>query len=407
MTAATPALGRDARVLGLIGGGHFLSHVYQLSLPPLLLVWRAEFGASFAALGLIITLFALATGLAQIPAGILVDRFGARPLLVGGLIVVGGGIAAMSLALDLETIYVLAVLSGIGNSVFHPADYTILNSSIGADRMGKAFGFHTFSGHLGGAIAPATIIFLTAAFDWRLAMLVTGLVAIAAAALILAQGGILVDENQGAGQGSDADAEDGAAGPTTMKLILSKAMLLFFLFFLVASMTSSGVHSFSVVALVDIQGISLASASGALTAFLFASAIGILLGGVIADRYARHDETAIIAFIVSGVIFLIVAEAGLQTALVIFLFTLAGLVQGILRPARDMMVRAMAPKGAMGRVFGYVSTGIAIGGGIAPVLFGFMVDRGLSAWIFWMLAVFSVLGIVIVLVQNRGGWNAE
>jgi len=401
MTAAAPAIGRDACVLGLIGGGHFLSHFYQLCLPPLLLVWRAEFGASFSALGLVITLFALATGLAQIPAGILVDRFGARPLLVGGLIVVGGGVAAMSLAPSLPIIYLLAVIAGIGNSVFHPADYAILNSSIAGARMGKAFGMHTFAGHLGGAVAPATIIFLTAAFDWRLAMLATGLVAIAAAAIILAQGGVLIDENKGAGGKSDADG-GGETPPSTKALILSRTMLLFFLFFMVASLTAAGVTSFSVVALVNIQGMSLAGASSALTAFLFASAIGILLGGVIADRFGKHDETAIAAFILSGIIFLIVAEAGLQAAMVIGLFTLAGLVQGILRPARDMMVRAMAPKGALGRVFGYVSTGIALGSAIAPVLFGFMVDQGLSVWIFWLLAVFSGVGILIVLVQKRG-----
>ena len=128
-----------------------------------------------------------------------------------------------------------------------------------------------------------------------------------------------------------------------------------------------------------------------------------LLAGVIADRFGRHDETAIIAFIVSGIVFVVVAQAGLQMVLVVALFTIAGLAQGILRPARDMMVRAMAPKGAVGRVFGYVSTGIALGSGIAPVLFGWMVDKGVSAWIFWLLAGLSLLGILIVLVQKRSG----
>ena len=124
--------------------------------------------------------------------------------------------------------------------------------------------------------------------------------------------------------------------------------------------------------------------------------------GRLYGRGASDMKTAIAAFILSGIIFLVVAEAGLQAAMVIGLFTLAGLVQGILRPARDMMVRAMAPKGALGRVFGYVSTGIALGSAIAPVLFGFMVDQGLSVWIFWLLAVFSGVGILIVLVQKRG-----
>ena len=382
MTVAAPALGRDIRVLGLIGGSHFLSHFCQLSLPPLILVWRAEFGASYSALGLIVTLFALTTGLAQIPAGILVDRLGARPMLVGGLVVVGGSVVAMSLAPTVEVIYMLAAFAGIGNSVFHPADYAILNSSIGARRMGTAFGLHTFSGHLGGAVAPATIIFLTAAFDWRLAMLATGLVAIAAAALVLAQGDILMDENRDGEEDTGTEAGE-EARPRTMGLIFSKAMLLFFLFFVVAALTSSGVTSFSVVALVDIHGVSKTGASGALSAFLFASAIGILLGGAIDARYGRHDEIAIAAFLISGALFLA--------------------AQGILRPARDMMVRAMAPKGTMGRVFGYVSTGIALGSAVAPVLFGFLVDQGLTVWIFWLLVIFSATGIGIVLVQK---WDA-
>jgi len=400
MTVATPALGRDIRVLGLIGGGHFLSHFYQLALPPLILVWRAEFGTSYAELGLIVTLFAFATGLAQIPAGILVDRLGAQPMLVGGLVVVGGSIAAMSLAPTVGVIYVLAAVAGIGNSVFHPADYAILNSSIAAGHMGKAFSLHTFSGHLGGAVAPATIIFLTAAFDWRLAMLATGLVAIAAAALVLAQGGILIDENQDGEENPGTEAGE-EARPNIMSLIISKAMLLFFLFFVFAALTSSGVTSFSVVALVDIHGVSKTGASGALSAFLFASAIGILLGGAIADRYGRHDETAIAAFLISGALFLAATMAGIGITMIIGLFTLAGLAQGILRPARDMMVRAMAPKGTMGRVFGYVSTGIALGSAVAPVLFGFLVDQGFSVWIFWLLVIFSAAGIGIVLVQKQ------
>ncbi|NQV57723.1 MAG: MFS transporter [Rhodospirillales bacterium] len=402
MAGAAKLMSMDSRILSLIGSGHFLSHFYQLSLPPLLLVWRHEFGASFTALGLVITLFALATGLAQITAGILVDRFGAKPLLVGGLIAEGICIAAMGFANSLEAIYVLAVLAGFGNSVFHPADYAILNSSIGEERMGKAFGFHTFSGHLGGAVAPATIIFLTALFDWRLAMMATGMVGIAVAALIFTQGGILADEKTSLAKekGQEASAID---SPSTWKLMLSRRMLYFFLFFLIASVTSSGVHSFSVVALVNVHGISLGNASTALTAFLFASAIGILVGGVIADRFGRHDTVAIIAFVVTGLIFIAVSQIGLEAALLIALFTIAGLSQGILRPARDMMVRAGAPKGAMGRVFGYVSTGIALGSGIAPVAFGWIVDQGASIWVFWLLAVFCVLGIAIVIEQKRSG----
>jgi len=393
----------DTRVLSLISSGHFLSHFYQLSLPPLLLIWRDEFSVSYAALGIVITLFALATGLAQIPAGILVDRVGARPLLVGGLIIEALAIGAMGFASNLEIIYIMAVIAGIGNSVFHPADYAILNSSINSGRMGKAFSIHTFSGHLGGAIAPASIIFLVALYDWQSAMIITGAIGLVVAVLIFLQGGILQDElsNSPEKETGSEDSQDGQI--STTRLMLSKQMMLFFMFFLLASLTSSGVHSFSVVANIDIHNISFAVAGTALTAYLFASTSGILIGGVVADKATEHHTIALIAFLGSAAIFSLFALFKLPETLLIGLFVIVGLLQGILRPARDMMVRAVAPKGTTGRVFGYVSTGIALGSAIAPVFFGWIIDQQATVWIFWLLAIFTVGGAIIVFEQKRLG----
>jgi len=400
MTTGTQTLAHDSRVLGLLGAGHLLSHFYQLSFPALLILWREEFGASFAALGLIMTLFSLATGLAQIPAGILVDKYGARPVLVIGLLIIGGAVAAMSQADSILVLYVLVTIAGIGNSVFHPADYAILNTSINPLRMGKAFSFHTFTGHLGGALAPAVIIFLATLHDWRTALLLTGTLGLLIAALMFFQGGILQDDHLGKGEKKSDEANDALSFGAILKLFLSRQMILFLLFFTLASFTTSGVHSFSVVTLIDLHAISLPSASAALTAFLFASTFGILLGGVAADYAGRHEWTAAGCFFVSAAVFASLAIWAYPAAALIAVFTIAGLAQGMIRPARDMMVRAFAPKGSTGRVFAFTSTGIAMGSAISPVFFGYIVDQGASVWVFWLLAIFNLLAIGTILGQR-------
>lgn len=398
---STRSLGHDSRILGLIGVGHFLSHFYGLILPPLLLIWREEFDVSFAALGAIITLFALATGIVQIPAGMPVDKIGARPVLVAGLAIEGAAVAAMGFVTSIEGIFVLAALAGVGNSVFHPADYAIMNASLNPRRIGKAFSLHTFSGHLAGAMAPATIVFLVALQDWRFAVTAVGMIGIAVALLIMTQGRILQDDHQEAKRSATADDTAAVTWRASFGLMLSKQMILFFLFFLLASLTSSGVQSFSVVASMEIHQISLATASTALTAFLFASALGILLGGVIADYAGRHEWIAVGAVSISALIFAAAAVWLFTEALLITLFTIAGLAQGMIRPARDMMVRAFAPKGTTGRVFAFVSTGIAMGSAIAPVFFGLIIDLNATIWIFWLLAAFNLMAITTVVAQQR------
>ena len=404
MVAAANTIGHDSRVLGLIGSGHFLSHFYQLTFPPLILDWQAEFNATFVQLGIIMSLFGLFTGLAQIPAGMIVDKIGARPVLVVGLIVEGLAIAAMGLADSMDMLYLLAIIAGTGNCVFHPADYAILNTSIDERRMGRAFSLHTFSGHLGGAIAPATIIFLTTLYDWRITMMLIGGIGIAVAALVFFQGDILKHEVIAKPTELDETEETlDNDGQSMVQIMLSKQMALFFLFFVLASLTSGGVYSFSVVALVNIHHVGLGVAGTALTFFLFASAVGILIGGVAADRAGAHEWVAIICFLLSAVIFAAFAFLTFTAFIMIALFAIAGLAQGIVRPARDMMVRAVAPKGSTGRVFGFVSTGIALGSAIAPVFFGWVIDQGQPTFIFWLLTGFSVVAALIVMEHKRVG----
>ena len=403
MNSAAQSLARDGRVLGVVGTSHFLSHFYFLTLPPLLVTWQSEFGVSFTALGLLLSVFAGATGIAQIPAGILADRFGARGVLFWGMVMEGGAIGAMGLVNDFAMLFPLVIVAGIGNSVFHPADYSILNASVAPERMGKAFSMHTFAGYTGAALAPATIIFLSAYRDWRFALIVVGALGVAMGFIILAQFKLLHSDHASPAKDkkpSEADGNGGNGG--SLSLFFSRPMILFFLFFALTAMTLRGVHSFSVVAAVALHDINLTSAGTALTAFLTASAVGILIGGVMADRTERHDMIAGLAFVFSAVIFGILVTVSFSTFLLIGMFTLAGLAQGVVRPARDMMVRTLTPEGSSGRVFGFVSTGISVGGVLAPVFFGWIVDLDASHWIFWLLALFMLGATATVMFQEPG-----
>ncbi|MCH6577547.1 MAG: MFS transporter [Proteobacteria bacterium] len=193
-------------------------------------------------------------------------------------------------------------------------------------------------------------------------------------------------------------------GPETLRgnigILLSKPMLIFLAFYSMTSLASGGLQAFTVVALVSLHDTPLAAASGALTGYLFASALGVLLGGVIADRTTRHDIQAALAFIAGALIMLVVGGVSLHFTVIVFALTLAGLTQGMIRPARDMMVRAAVPKGAIGRAFGFVSAGASVGGALSPVLFGWVIDLGKPEWVFYLLAIIMVLSIGTAMVPK-------
>jgi MFS family permease len=163
----------------------------------------------------------------------------------------------------------------------------------------------------------------------------------------------------------------------------------------------NGMQSFSVTALVTLFDTPLVAASAALTAYLFASSFGILAGGIVADFTRRHDLVAAGAFALTAVIIALAGSVPLPAVLLIGLFTVAGLAQGVIRPARDMMVHAIAPKGATGRVFGFVTTGINVGSALTPLALGWLVDHGRAEWVFWLIALGMVLALGTVLSAGR------
>jgi MFS family permease len=399
--AAPGAARQDARVLGLVGAGHFMSHFYFLTLPPLFPYLTDAFAVGYAELGAMMTVLYGASAIVQAPVGFLVDCVGARGVLTAGLVLLALGFGLMGLAPSFPAVVALAILAGAGHSVFHPADYAILNASISPARMGRAFSIHTFAGHLGSAAAPATMILLAAAIGWREALLAVGLFGFL---VVLALSTLWNSLHDDALPKAKSGTRKTADAPTRgLALLFSRPMILFFLFFATLSMTSTGMQAFSVAALVTLHSTPLATASTALTVYLFCSAAGILIGGYIADRTGRHDLVAAGVFVLSAVVSVIFALVDLPLLALVALMTVMGTSQGIIRPARDMMVRAASPKGSAGKVFGFVSAGIAAGSAIAPIPFGMLLDAGRPEWVFYLMAVFMLVALVTVLVPKGSG----
>jgi FSR family fosmidomycin resistance protein-like MFS transporter len=391
------AVRQDIKVIGLVGSGHFLSHFYILVLPPLFPLLRGELDVSYTALGAALAVLNLTTALTQAPVGFLVDRYGAPGILIGGLTLFALATALVGVFGTYPALLLLMVLAGLGNSVFHPADYAILSASVEPERMGRAFSIHTFGGYLGFAAAPVTIVALTGLFGWRAALIVSGAVGLLVALLMLLNRPVLRDDRA-------ARAAGGATTQRTrgdIRLLLSPPILMALLFFVMLALTQGGAMSFGVSALEALYRVPLVEANLPLTAFLFASTLGVLAGGWAADRLGHHERIVAVCLIVSALTIGAVAAFVPPLWAVTLLFTLGGFFFGVIAPSRDLMVRAVTPRGSSGKVFGFVTTGFNIGGVITPLIFGLVLDLGEPRLVFWLIAILSLATLVTVAATGR------
>lgn len=400
-TVGAPGRSSDTRILSVIGIGHGMSHLYYLILAPLFPHLRDAFNVSYAELGLALALMPLTSSILQVPIGFMVDRLGSRMMLMGGLAVVAASTALMGFTTNYTQLLLLCVISGAGNAVFHPTDYAILNSTITPARMGRAFSIHTFTGQIGSAAAPVVGVVLAQLVGWRMALIITGLAGFAALALVASQWSAMKEDIGApvAKKGNEKNEERPTFGQI-LALVLSPGMMMFFVFFTVLSMMQTGMQAFAATALVALHDTPLATANLGLSAFLFASAAGVLIGGEISDRTSRHDLIAGVVLGVSAVLCLMLAWFNMTTAVMLTVMILMGLGQGATRPARDMMLRAATPKGSTGSVFGFVTSGIALGSALAPIPLGWLIDIGRPQWVFYALAGFMAVSLVSMAAQR-------
>jgi FSR family fosmidomycin resistance protein-like MFS transporter len=384
------ALSHSTRVNLLIGNGHFLSHFYVLCLPPLFLAWQSAFHVSFAELGLAVALMSGTTAVLQTPVGFLVDRYGARPFLVGGTLLMSLTIAAMGLAVSFWQILALATLSGIGNSVIHPADYAILSGSVDKDRTGRSFALHTFSGNLGFAAGPPVMALLTVAIGWRSSLILVGLLGVPVVLSILLQSSVLKDQVR-------YEPKHAGARLSGRQLLMSRTMLLFFAFFLLGAMGGAGVQAWLITVLHTVKGMALEAASTALTGYMAGSTVGVLVGGWFADTYKRHVLGFAVALTAaSALLTLTVNLAPVPSVAVIGLMFASGLALGASRTPRDVMLKDASPPGQVGKVFGFVSAGLPLGSALTPVPFGFLIDRGRPELILVLVAALWLASLLCV-----------
>ncbi len=391
---------REAKVVGLICTAHFLSHFYLLLLPPLFPLLHDFYGVGFTELGFAIAVLSITTGLTQVPFGFLVDRFDARAILIAGTLVESVAIALIGVFPAYGALLALMAVAGLANAVYHPADYAILNASVEVRRIGRAFSFHTFCGNIGDALAPMTILLLTAFLGWRAAIFACGAFGVVVAALMWMNSGIL----HGASRSQHAAGMEHQTGRvpqrTGLALLLSTPVVMGMLFYVGIAMTGGGIKTFSVSALHELYQTPLGAATVVLSAYLFSAPLGVLAGGLAVNRIARHDFAAAACFVcVAGCIFTVAAFD--PPLLVIgLLFSVAGFCTGFVAPQRDMMIRAVTPPGQMGKVFAFVSTGFNVGGIIAPILYGWLLDHSSPRNIFWASGMLALLTVATVLVTG-------
>lgn len=391
------------RIIALVSSAHLLSHFYQLALPPLFPLLRSELDVSYVALGVLMTVFYSASAVGQTVSGFLVDRLGARRILLAGLSLFAGAIALAGLSSSYAMLVAVVLLAGLGNSVFHPADYSILNAAVEPRRLGRAYSTHSICGNIGWALSPLVVGGLTAVVGWRAALLTVGGLGLAVALVLGRQRAL----EEGA-RSVPARAGGGLGGLLAdVRFLLAAPILMAFAYFTLLASSLSGVQTFSVTVLVALYEAPLGLASGALTAYLAGSAVGILTGGILADRTSRHALVAGGGMLLAAALTLVLASGAATLTLLAPLMALVGFAKGATAPSRDLLVRAATPAGASGKVFGFVYSGLDLGSLAMPPIYGWLVDHGEPRAVFVLAAALMVLTILTVLEVRRHGAPAR
>ena len=394
MQSVTAISSSDTKVISLIGLAHFFSHFYQLTLPALFPLMLKVEGLNWAELGTLSATLFVASGILQTPSGFLVDKIGARPMLIGGIFLMSLAMMGFWWADSYPVMLLLAFIAGIGNSVFHPADFSILNGSVDSSRMGRAFSVHHFGGYIGYASAPFLMLALGAEIGWRESVLLVGSLGLAVTILLWVNRPCLRDCGIDKGIRPEPIKNE-------IKALARPSFVMAFLFFAFMAMGSVGLMTLGAGALIQLIDISSKLANGAISLQLTGTIAGVLVGGFIADRITRHDYmTALVVLIGALLLQLFPAFKLADPYVFIPILVIYGLLYGIAGPMRDMVIRSITPAGAAGKVFGFTYSGMDVGSAISGVIFGYLLQKQLPEFVFIGVGLVMLIGVVIVLAAR-------
>jgi MFS transporter, FSR family, fosmidomycin resistance protein len=382
----------ESRLIAAVCAAHMMSHYYMLMLAPLFVFIRADFNVSYTELALALTVFNVVSGVFQTPVGFLVDRIGARSVLIAGLALSSMAYAIAGALGSYWTFIGAYALAGLGNTVFHPSDYSLLSRHTPPERLSHAFSFHTFAGMVGSAIAPVTLLYMQSQFGWRGAYIGASIFGLVVLALLIAQPEPALEIKHAAKSAKSR----AAVTDVGWRLLLSAPILLNLAYFTLTSIMSGGLNTYLVVALGALHGTAPAVANMALTSLLTMNALGVLAGGVLAGRTSHHAVVAASGLAIGGTVTATIGWFALPPVGLILLMGFSGLCVGMTYPSRDMLVRAVTPPNAYGRVFGFVSMGFNIGASIAPIVYGALMDHGQPLAVFMLSAAVCIICISTV-----------
>ncbi len=363
----------DAGIIGLVGLAHLISHFSQLLLAPLFPWLKEEFNVSYAELGFLMTIFFVVSCAVQALSGFVVDRFGPRPILFAGLTLLGIAALGYSVSTSYWMMAGFAVVAGVGNGVFHPVDYTLLNRKVSPSRLGHAYSVHGITGSLGWALAPALVVALTFAYSWRVALAAAAVLVFAVLAVLLLHRDKLTLNlaPNGVALAKGAPAADGGLG-----FLKIPAVWMCFSFFFWYAIVLSVVQAFAPEAARQLHAVPLPLMAMCLTIYMVCSAGGMVLGGFLAADPARCERIVGTGIGVAAAVALLLALGSLAAWLVPVLFGVMGFASGIAAPSRDLLVKRSTPENASGRVYGVVYAGLDIGQAVSPLIFGALMDHG-------------------------------
>jgi len=381
---------QDAQVIGLVGLVHASSHFSHLLLPLMFPAFMQDFGLGYAQLGLLMSVFFVVSGIGQALSGFFVDHFGARPVLYASLAMLALACASVTQVQGYGGLMCSAILFGLGNCTFHPVDFTILNNRVSEQRLGHAFSTHGLTGNLGWAAAPTFMVGISTLSHWRTAYACAALVFLSLLLLCMFQRAHLHTEPQ---RHPTQGAKPSTGASTNLSFLRLPVVWWCFGFFVFSTMTLAVVQSFSVSIMQSLVGVSFEAATHTLTAYLICAALGMLAGGFMAATFAKHTQAVVAGSMLSAALLLVIcATTWLGPMGSMLAMAITGFAAGVGGPSRDLMIKQATPKGATGRVYGMVYSGMDVGFAIAPALFGVFMDHG------WYAA--TLVGVSMTLVVS-------